>query len=91
MVHGNIEFKDVVFGYGDRQKVLNGVSCSIREGETVALVGQIGSGKSTIFNLLLRFLEPDSGRIELDGHDIRDLSLRTLREQVSKLSQFPFF
>ncbi|WP_231743147.1 ABC transporter ATP-binding protein [Mycobacterium sp. GA-2829] len=90
-LHGNIEFKDVVFGYGDRQKVLDGVSFRIREGETVALVGHIGSGKSTIFNLLLRFLDPDRGRIELDGYDIRDLSLQTLREQVSKLSQFPFF
>lgn len=90
-VHGNIEFRDVVFGYGDRQKVLDHVSFSIAEGETVALVGEIGSGKSTIFNLLLRFLDPEHGTIELDGHDIRDLSFATLREQVSKLSQFPFF
>jgi ABC-type multidrug transport system fused ATPase/permease subunit len=90
-VHGNIVFEDVVFGYSERQTVLNGLNFSIQEGETVALVGPIGSGKSTIFNLLLRFLDPQSGRILLDGHDIRDLSFETLREQVSKLSQFPFF
>jgi ATP-binding cassette subfamily B protein len=90
-IHGNIVFDNVVFGYSDRQKVLDGISFSIKEGETVALVGPIGSGKSTIFNLLLRFLDPQSGRILLDGHDIKTLSFRTLREQVSKLSQFPFF
>jgi ABC-type multidrug transport system fused ATPase/permease subunit len=90
-VRGNIVFEDVVFGYGERQKVLDGISFSIQEGETVALVGHIGSGKSTIFNLLLRFLDPERGRIVLDGHDTRDLSFDTLREQVSKLSQFPFF
>ena len=90
-VHGNILFEDVVFGYSDRQKILDGLSFSIKEGETVALVGPIGSGKSTIFNLLVRFLDPEQGRIELDGHDISQLSLSTLREQVSKLAQFPFF
>jgi ATP-binding cassette subfamily B protein len=90
-IHGNIVFKDVVFGYNERQKILDGVSFSIKEGETIALVGHIGSGKSTIFNLLLRFLDPQEGRIELDGHDIKTLSLSELREQVSKLSQFPFF
>jgi ABC-type multidrug transport system fused ATPase/permease subunit len=90
-VHGNIVFEDVVFGYNERQKILDGISFSIKEGETVALVGPIGSGKSTIFNLLLRFLDPQRGRILLDGHDIQTLSFSTLRQQVSKLSQFPFF
>jgi ATP-binding cassette subfamily B protein len=90
-VHGNIIFEDVVFGYPGGQKILNGLSFSIKEGETVALVGPIGAGKSTIFNLLLRFLDPQSGRIILDGRDISRVTLATLREQVSKLSQFPFF
>jgi ATP-binding cassette subfamily B protein len=90
-VHGNIVFENVVFGYNDRQRILDGISFSIKEGETIALVGPIGSGKSTIFNLLLRFLDPQRGRILLDGHDIQTLSFSTLRQQVSKLSQFPFF
>jgi ABC-type multidrug transport system fused ATPase/permease subunit len=90
-VHGNIVFEDVVFGYSPHQKILNGLSFSIKEGETIALVGPIGAGKSTIFNLLLRFLDPESGRIILDGHDVSRVTLATLREQVSKLSQFPFF
>ena len=73
------------------QKVLDGLSFSIEEGETVALVGGIGSGKSTVFNLLLRFLDPQRGRILLDGHDIGSVTIASLREQVSKLAQFPFF
>jgi ABC-type multidrug transport system fused ATPase/permease subunit len=90
-IHGDITFEKVVFGYSPTQKVLNGLSFEIKEGETVAFVGPIGCGKSTVMNLILRFLEPQSGRILLEGQDIADVTLNSLREQVSKLSQFPFF
>ncbi|WP_319453249.1 MULTISPECIES: ABC transporter ATP-binding protein [unclassified Mycobacterium] len=90
-VHGNLVFDDVAFGYTPEQKVLDGLSFSISEGETVALVGGIGSGKSTVFNLLLRFLDPQRGRILIDGRDIDTVTIASLREQVSKLAQFPFF
>ena len=90
-VHGHIKFESVVFGYSPTQKVLNGLSFEIQEGETVAFVGPIGCGKSTIMNLILRFLDPEQGRILLEGKDISDATLNSLRSQVSKLSQFPFF
>src|SRR5258706_2252013 len=90
-VHGDINFENVVFGYSPTQKVLNGVSFEIKEGETIAFVGPIGCGKSTIMNLILRFLEPEQGRILLEGKDISNVTLNSLREQVSKLAQFPFF
>jgi ATP-binding cassette, subfamily B, bacterial len=90
-VHGDIKFENVVFGYSPTQKVLNGVNFEIKEGETIAFVGPIGCGKSTIMNLILRFLDPEQGRILLEGKDISDVTLSSLREQVSKLSQFPFF
>lgn len=90
-IHGDIGFRDVVFGYSPVQKVLNGLSFDIKEGETVSFVGPIGCGKSTIMNLMLRFLDPEAGQIRLEGHDISDVTLSSLREQVSKLSQFPFF
>jgi ATP-binding cassette subfamily B protein len=90
-VHGNVVFEDVTFGYTPEHAVLDGLSFSIAEGETVALVGGIGSGKSTVFNLLLRFLDPQRGRILLDGHDITGVTIASLRDQVSKLAQFPFF
>jgi ATP-binding cassette subfamily B protein len=90
-IHGNITFENIVFGYTPAQKILNGVSFEIREGETIAFVGPIGCGKSTLMNLLLRFLDPESGRITVGGEEIADVTLSSLREQVSKLSQFPFF
>jgi ABC-type multidrug transport system fused ATPase/permease subunit len=90
-VHGNLVFEDVAFGYTAGQMVLDGLSFSVAEGETVALVGGIGSGKSTVYNLLLRFLDPQRGRILLDGHPITEVTIASLRDQVSKLAQFPFF
>lgn len=90
-VRGNLVFDDVSFSYSPQQKVLDGLSFSVEAGETVALVGPIGSGKSTVFNLMLRFLEPQRGRILLDGNDISAVTLHSLREQVSKLAQFPFY
>ena len=90
-VHGDITFENVHFGYLPTQKILNGMSFHIREGETIAFVGPIGCGKSTIMNLILRFLDPSEGRILIEGKDISDYTLNSLREQVSKLSQFPFF
>jgi len=90
-VHGHVVFENVVFGYAPEQNVLDGLSFAIREGETVALVGGIGSGKSTVLNLVLRFLDPKQGRILLDGHDIAGVTMASLRDQASKLAQFPFF
>ncbi|MFY9922340.1 MAG: ABC transporter ATP-binding protein [Mycobacterium sp.] len=90
-VHGNLVFQDVTFGYTEGQTVLDGLSFAIAEGETVALVGGTGSGKSTVFNIVLRFLQPRRGRILLDGHDVMGVTIASLRDQVSKLAQFPFF
>ena len=90
-VRGNVGFEDVAFGYTPTQMVLDGLSFSVSEGETVALVGGIGSGKSTVYNLMLRFLDPQRGRILLDGRPIDEVTIASLRDQVSKLAQFPFF
>src|SRR6185437_8550465 len=90
-IHGDIKFENVVFGYTPFKRILDGISFEIKEGEVVAFVGAIGCGKSTIMNLLLRFLEQDKGKITIGGEDVTEVTLASLREQVSKLSQFPFF
>jgi ABC-type multidrug transport system fused ATPase/permease subunit len=90
-IHGDIKFENVVFGYTPFKRILDGISFEIKEGEIVAFVGAIGCGKSTIMNLLLRFLEQDSGVITIGGEDVTEVTLASLRDQVSKLSQFPFF
>lgn len=90
-VHGNLVFEDVTFGYVPGENVLEGLSFTVAEGETIGLVGGIGSGKSTVFNLMLRFCDPQHGRILLDGDDISTVTIESLRDQVSKLAQFPFF
>lgn len=90
-VRGDIELKDVKFIYPSRPDVtvLEDMNLSIKEGQTVALVGMSGSGKSTIVGLIERFYDPVKGVITVDGHDVRDLNVRWLRQQVSLVSQEP--
>ena len=85
-VRGAIEFDDVWFSY-DAQPALRGVTFKVAPGERVALVGASGAGKSTIARLLLRFGDPELGSVRLDGHDLRDLQLASLRRSVALLLQ----
>jgi len=85
---GDIELNNVIFSYPDAEKpALNNVSFNLKSGQTFALVGRSGSGKSTIANLLTRFYDIDSGAIKVDGIDITDYTLSSLREQVAVVSQ----
>jgi subfamily B ATP-binding cassette protein MsbA len=81
-----IAFEGVGFSYGD-EPVLQEIDVTIERGETVALVGPSGSGKSTLANLLPRFYDPTSGRVSLDGHDVRQLTLASLRGQIGLVTQ----
>ncbi len=87
-VKGHIEFKNVSFAYHNNKRlVLNGLSFEAKAGQTIALVGASGAGKSTIINLIPRFYDLESGQILIDGHDVRDVSLQSLREQIALVSQ----
>jgi ATP-binding cassette subfamily B protein len=86
-VRGEVVFDKVSFGYDPSAKVLEKVSFRLKPGETLGIVGPTGSGKSTLLRLLLRFYEVDSGRILLDGTDIRELNLHDLRRAVGMVSQ----
>ncbi|MEN3046220.1 MAG: ABC transporter ATP-binding protein [Candidatus Hydrothermales bacterium] len=90
-IEGNIVFKDVYFSYEEKGEwVLKGISLEIRKGEKVALVGPTGSGKSTIINLLLGFYPVQKGKILIDGIDIKDYDLKTLRNQIGVVLQENF-
>src|SRR5271154_6559929 len=86
----SIRFENVGFAYSDEEgerEVLHNINLDIRCGEVVALVGPSGAGKSTMVNLVPRFFDVSSGRILIDGHDLREVSLRSLREQIGKVTQ----
>ncbi|MGQ9364885.1 ABC transporter ATP-binding protein [Azospirillum sp. ST 5-10] len=87
---GNIRFEGVTFGYGGTRPVLNGIDLEIEAGRTVALVGPSGAGKTTICSLLPRFYEVEGGRITIDGIDIRDITLASLRRQIGVVQQDVF-
>ncbi len=87
---GRVEFRHVGFAYKDDHKVLDKVSFSIEPGETVAVVGHTGAGKTTLTNLLLRFYDIQEGAITFDGIDVRDLRLRDLRRNYGIVLQDPF-
>jgi subfamily B ATP-binding cassette protein MsbA len=84
---GQIRFEDVHFAYPDGHVALEGFDLAIAPGQRVAFVGRSGAGKSTVFNLLPRLYDPTAGRILLDGHDIRTLTLASLRDQIAVVSQ----
>ena len=86
-VRGDIRFEDVTFSYDEGVNVLAGVNLSIRAGQTVALVGPSGGGKSTLCHLIPRFYEPTAGRITIDGRDIRGVTLQSLRDSVGIVQQ----
>jgi len=89
-VRGEIEFRNVSFSYGTELPALSNVSFHARPGETIALVGKTGAGKSTLINLLTRFYELEQGDILIDGQSIRDINVRELREKIGMVMQESF-
>lgn len=87
---GHIEFDKVQFSYDKDRIALHEISVEIKAGETIALVGHTGSGKSTIANLISRFYDPTQGAVKIDGHDLRDVQLGSLREKISVVLQDTF-
>lgn len=89
-LNGHISFKDVRFSYIPEEEILKGISFDVQPGETIAIVGATGTGKSTVINLLSRFYEIDSGQIEVDGKDLKTYELATLRSQIAVVLQDVF-
>lgn len=89
-LRGSIEFRSVAFRYGEKEQVLQDFSLNIRPGESVALVGHTGAGKSSIAKLVTRYYEYQKGELLIDGQDIRSLELRSYRSHLGTVSQVPF-
>lgn len=89
-IQGKVELDNVVFAYEEGRTALNGVSLTVEPGETVALVGHTGAGKTSIINLLARFYDVSSGVVRIDGHDLRAVTLDSLRRQIGIVLQDTF-
>lgn len=89
-LHGNIKIENVKFSYIKGEEILKGITLEVKQGETIAIVGATGAGKSTIINLLNRFYEIDSGRILIDDININDYALETLRKEIAMVLQDVF-
>ena len=89
-VVGEIRFEGVTFGYDPRVPVLRNIDLAIHPGETIAIVGPTGAGKSTIAKLLNRFYDPQIGSVTIDGHDLRNITMESLRTQIGVVPQEPF-
>ncbi len=87
---GEVRLHDVTFGYQGSLPILKNMDLTFEAGKTTALVGQSGGGKSTIFGLIMRFYDPDQGRIEIDGQDVMDVSFASLRRKISYVGQDTF-
>ena len=87
VVEGRIAFEDVSFRYGGGEEVLRGVTLEVEPGEVVALVGPSGAGKTSLANLIMRFYDPTEGRVAVDGHDLRGVTLHSLRSQIGLVPQ----
>ncbi|WP_163530287.1 ABC transporter ATP-binding protein [Halobacillus ihumii] len=87
---GHIEFDHVQFAYDEKRIALHDISLEMKQGETVALVGHTGSGKSTIANLISRFYDPTKGAVKIDGTDLRDATIDSVRQQISVVLQDTF-
>ncbi|MBQ1256237.1 MAG: ABC transporter ATP-binding protein [Clostridia bacterium] len=90
LIEGRVDFENVTFSYDKEKIVLKNVNFTVTPGQTIALVGPTGAGKSTVVNLISRFYDVTDGAVKLDGHDVRDVQLRTLREQMSVMMQDSF-
>jgi len=89
-IHGDIDFNDVTFAYEDDINILEHFNLHVKRGETIALVGPTGAGKTTVINMLTRFYDVKEGSVTIDGIDVRDASLLSLRKEVGVLMQDPF-
>ncbi len=89
-IHGDVEFKDVCFSYEEGHRILDHINFKVKQGETYAIVGPTGAGKSTIVNLISRFYNVDSGQVLIDGHDISKYTIHSLRTQMGVMMQDSF-